>query len=59
MQKSLHLQEAREKSGSIYRPLSGVLVHITGSYGEMGILFVPKTIGMHTIFYRSYIGCQY
>ncbi len=22
-------------------------------------LFVPKTIGMHTFFYRSYIGCDY
>ncbi len=27
------------------------IIHITGSYGEVGILFVPKTLGMHTIFY--------
>jgi hypothetical protein len=43
-------------------PLSGVEVHIIGSYGEVGTLFalfVPKIVGMHTFFYRSYIGCQY
>ncbi len=29
-------------------------MHITGSYGEVGTLFVPKTVGMHTFSYRSY-----
>ncbi len=34
-------------------------MHVTGSYGEVGTLFLPKTVGMHTIFYGSCIGYQY
>ena len=40
------------KQESEQRLTPGFQVHITGSYGEVGTLFVPKTVGMHTFFYE-------
>ena len=42
-----------------YITLTVVKVQIIGSHTTKVTLFEPKTLGMHTLFYSSYMGCQY